>query len=64
MGGATEAPVEQTSPHSYSFYYHSLVTGRNNAELFISINVTGVHIHPSIGKTCLLTNGQGPSLGV
>lgn len=34
MGGATEAPEKQASPHSYSFYYHSLVTCHNNTEAF------------------------------
>lgn len=34
MGGATEAPEKQASPHSYSFYYHSLVTCHNNTQAF------------------------------
>lgn len=55
MGGAIEAPEKQASPYSYSFYYHSLVTRHNNAGRFISINFTGVHIHLSICKLCLLT---------
>lgn len=55
MGGAIEAPVKQACPHSYSFYYHSRFTHGNNAGHFISINFTGVDIHLSIGKLCLLT---------
>lgn len=55
MGGAIEAPEKQAIPHSYSFYYHSLVTRHNNTEYFISINFTGVDIRLSICKCCLLT---------
>lgn len=50
-----EAPEKQASPHSYSFYYHSLVTRHNNTGHFISINFTGVDINLSICKLCLLT---------
>lgn len=55
MGGAIEAPEKQASPHSYSFYYHSLVTRHNNTGYSISINFTGGDIHLSIFKLHLLT---------
>lgn len=55
MGGATEAPEKQTGPHSYSFYYHSLVTCHNNAGHFISINLSAGDIHLSICKPYVLT---------
>lgn len=50
MDGAMEAPEKQAYPQSYSFYYRSQVTVHNNAERFISINFTGVHINLSIFK--------------
>lgn len=55
MGGAMEAPHHQAGPHSHSFYYHSLVTGRNNTGHFISFHVSRVDIHLSIRQLRLLT---------